>query len=146
MRLDDQINPIIDTLETRAALALGLTADEMYEARETGEASGSAGYVSVSATVLGPMGPCALRVAFTATVGFHLPEVPSERHRITRLRYVSNLWDQLLWTSSNSPNAIQGAGLPMVRDFSVSDPGDPDTGYVMGGLEFYFEASVQKPE
>lgn len=145
MRLDDQLNPIMDLLEARVATGLGITSDEIYETRETGEATGSAAYVSATTEVLGSMGICAVRLGIRVLIGFHLPEVPDERHRVTRLRYVTELWEKVLWTSSDSPNAIPNVGLPAVQDFSISEEGDPDEGYIMGGLGFYFETSIEKP-
>lgn len=141
----EQLNAIIDVIETRVATALDISADQIYETRQTGEGEGAAAYVSANIDQLVPHTGCAERAAVTVTIGFHMPEIEGERQRVTRVNHTMALRDALLWRASNAPNAIPNVGLPQVLDMAVSEMGDPDRNYIMGGLTYQFQTILDKP-
>jgi hypothetical protein len=142
---EDQLNEILDTIEKRVATALELTADQVYESRQTGEDAGAAAYVQAQINTVVPHTLCAELATVEVLIGFHMPVVEGERDRVTRVRHTMRIRDQLLWRGANAPNAIPNVGLPRVGDMAVSDQGEADLGYLMGGLTYQFQTILQKP-
>lgn len=137
----DGLNGILDAIEARVATALGLEASQVYESRSSGEASGNAAYVSATVPQMVPHTVCAERASVVVLIGFHLQE-DGTPNRVQRMRHTMAIRSVLLDRSDPIPNA----GLVKVTDFALSEPGDPDEGYLMGGLTLAFEAIVDKPE
>jgi hypothetical protein len=149
MNPEDVLNEILDTIEERVATALDISADQIYETRQTGEQEGAAAYVSASIDQIVPFTACAEKATVTVLIGFHMPEVETEtgleRQRITRTRHTFAIRSQLLWQGSASPLKIPNVTLPRVTDMAVSELGDPDRGYLTGGLTYQFEMALPKP-
>jgi hypothetical protein len=137
----EQLNAIVDEIEARVANVLGFAKEQIFETRQTGEREGNAAYVSATVPQVVPHTVCAERATIEVLIGFHVMQ-DGRPNRVQRMDLTMGLRAALL----NRSSPIPYAGLCKVTDFALSEPGDPDTEYITGGLNFTFDTILEKPE
>lgn len=143
MTPEEILNAVMDEVETRVATALCLSADQIYETRETGEQSGSAAYVSGQILEMAPATQCADRALLEVTIGFELCDDGERPKRVQRLAAQLAVRRELLW-NARVGREIPHAKIPTVTDMPVSEMGDPKPDTFMGGLTWRCQVDLPR--